>query len=379
MRTRFTKVMVSVMAVMAAFAMISCGSQKAKEIKIASINPLTGEAATYGQSTKNGMELAVEEWNAAGGVLGKQVKLIVEDDKGDPAEGASVFTKVIEQDKVVAIVGGITSRVAVAGAPIAQAAKIPMLTPTATNEKVTLIGDYIYRSCFIDPFQGKVGAKFASEDLGIKNVGIIFDLGNDYSKGLAETFTQSFTALGGTIVASEGYASGVTDFKAQLTKIIQTNPECLYIPAYYSDVGLIAKQVRELGFKGTLLGVDGWDSSELVNIGGDAVNGGYFTNHYSKDDTRPEVQAIVQKYSAKYGAAPDALAVLAYDGMNIMLDAIKRAGSTKNEAIRDALKTTNLACVGGQITYDEFRNPMKSVVIIEMKDGQQVYKTTVNP
>ncbi|MFA6366285.1 MAG: ABC transporter substrate-binding protein, partial [Candidatus Hydrogenedentales bacterium] len=174
MRTRFTKVMVSVMAVMAAFAMISCGSQKAKEIKIASINPLTGEAATYGQSTKNGMELAVEEWNAAGGVLGRQIKLIVEDDKGDPAEGASVFTKVIEQDKVVAIVGGITSRVAVAGAPIAQAAKIPMLTPTATNEKVTLIGDYIYRSCFIDPFQGKVGAKFASEDLGIKNVGIIF-------------------------------------------------------------------------------------------------------------------------------------------------------------------------------------------------------------
>lgn len=378
MKTRFVTMTSAVLAV-AAFAMMSCGGGNSKEIKIAAICPLTGEAATYGQSTKNGMELAVAEWNAAGGLLGKQVKLIVEDDKADPAEGASVFSKVIEQDKVVAIVGGITSRVALAGAPIAQAAKVPMLTPTATNEKVTLVGDYIFRSCFIDPFQGKVGAKFAFEDLQLKNVAIIFDIGNDYSKGLSETFTQSFEELGGKIVAAEGYPSGTTDFKAQLTKIIQAKPECLYIPAYYSDVGLIAKQVRELGFKGALLGVDGWDSADLVKIGGDAVNGGFFTNHYSKDDTRPEVQTFVKKYTEKYGAAPDALGALAYDGMNIMLDAIKRAGKTNNEAIRDALKATNLACVGGQISYDEFRNPMKSVVIIEMKDGQQVYKTTVNP
>lgn len=377
MKTRFTK-MVSAVAALAALAMISCGGTS-NEIKIGAVSPLTGEAATFGLSTKNGMELAVAEWNAAGGLLGKQIKLIVEDDKGDPAEGASVFSKLIEQDKVVAIVGGITSRVALAGAPIAQAAKIPMMTPTATNEKVTQVGDYIYRSCFIDPFQGTVAAKFAVESLSAKNVAIIFDLGNDYSKGLAETFKASLEALGGQVVASEGYPSGATDFKAQLTKIVQSKPDSLYIPAYYNDVGLIAKQVRELGYKGTLLGSDGWDSSELVKIGGSAVDGGYFTNHYSKDDTRPEVQALVQKYSAKYGAAPDALGVLAYDGMNIMLDAIKRAGSTKNEAIRDALKTTNLACVGGQIRYDEFRNPVKSVVIIEMKDGQQVYKTTINP
>ena len=378
MKTRLTK-MVPVMAVLVALAMASCGGGKSAEIKIGAVSPLTGEAATFGQSTKNGMELAVGEWNAAGGVLGKQIKLIVEDDKADPAEGASVFSKLIEQDKVVAIVGGITSRVALAGAPIAQAAKIPMVTPTATNEKVTQIGDYIYRSCFIDPFQGTVAAKFAMEGLSLKSVGVIFDLGNDYSKGLAETFTASLQALGGQVAASEGYPSGATDFKAQLTKIVQSKPDSLYIPAYYNDVGLIAKQARELGFKGVLIGSDGWDSSELVSIGGTAVEGGFFTNHYSKDDTRPEVQAIVQKYSAKFGAAPDALAVLAYDGMNIMLDAIKRAGKTSGEAIRDALKATDLACVGGQIRYDEFRNPVKSVVIIEMKDGQQVYKTTINP
>ncbi|MCE1158895.1 MAG: ABC transporter substrate-binding protein [Spirochaetia bacterium] len=378
MKSRGTMIVLAVMIV-AAFALTSCGGGKATEIKIGGISPLTGEAATFGQSTKNGMELAVEEWNAAGGVLGKQVKLIVEDDKGDPAEGAAVFSKLIEQDKVVAIVGGITSRVALAGAPIAQAAKVPMVTPTATNEKVTQVGDYIFRSCFIDPFQGSVMAKFAVQDLGILNAGVIFDLGNDYSKGLAETFSASLTSLGGQVLASEGYPSGATDFKAQLTKIVQAKPEAVYIPAYYNDVGLIAKQIRELGYEGKLLGCDGWDSSELVNIGGTAVDGGFFTNHYSKDDTRPVVQDIVRKYSAKYGAPPDALAVLAYDGMNILLDAVKRAGKTNNEAIRDALKTTDLACVGGQIRYDENRNPVKSVVIIEMKDGQQVYRTTVEP
>ncbi len=378
MKSRGTMIVLAVMIV-AAFALTSCGGGKATEIKIGGISPLTGEAATFGQSTKNGMELAVEEWNAAGGVRGKQVKLIVEDDKGDPAEGAAVFSKLIEQDKVVAIVGGITSRVALAGAPIAQAAKVPMVTPTATNEKVTQVGDYIFRSCFIDPFQGSVMAKFAVQDLGILNAGVIFDLGNDYSKGLAETFSASLTSLGGQVLASEGYPSGATDFKAQLTKIVQAKPEAVYIPAYYNDVGLIAKQIRELGYEGKLLGCDGWDSSELVNIGGTAVDGGFFTNHYSKDDTRPVVQDIVRKYSAKYGAPPDALAVLAYDGMNILLDAVKRAGKTNNEAIRDALKTTDLACVGGQIRYDENRNPVKSVVIIEMKDGQQVYRTTVEP
>jgi len=366
-------------AALAVVLVVSCGGAKSAEIKIGAVSPLTGEAATFGLSTKNGMELAVEEWNANGGLLGKKIKLIVEDDKGDPAEGAAVFSKLIQQDKVVAIVGGITSRVALAGAPIAQAAKVPMISPTATNEKVTQVGDYIFRSCFIDPFQGTVAARFAYNDLSIRKASVIFDFGNDYSKGLAETFKSSLETLGGQVVASEGYPSGATDFKAQLTKIVQVKPDCLYIPAYYNDVGLIAKQARELGYKGPLVGSDGWDSSELVKIAGKSIEGGYFTNHYSKDDTRPVVQSVVQKYNTKYGAAPDALAVLAYDGMNIMLDAIKRAGKTSPEAVREALKATDLAAVGGQIRFDEFRNPVKSVVIIEIKDGQQVYKTTVNP
>jgi len=378
MKTRVTK-MISAMLVLAALTMVSCGGGNSKEIKIGSVNPLSGEAATYGTSTKNSMELATAEWNAAGGINGKQIKLIVEDDKADPAEGATVFRKLIEQDKVVAIIGGITSRVALAAAPVANDAKIPLITPTATNEKVTQIGEYVFRSCFIDPFQGKVMAKYVAGDMGLKNAAIIFDVGNDYSKGLSETFTQSFEALGGKIVANEGYPSGTTDFKAQLTKIVQAKPECLYIPAYYSDVGLITKQARELGFKGTFVGVDGWDSSDLVKIGGDSVEGGIFTNHYSKDDASEVVQSFVKKYTEKYGAAPDALAALAYDATNILYDAIKRAGNTKPDAIRDALKATDLACVGGQIKFDEFRNPVKSAVIIEMKGGQQVYRATANP
>ena len=378
MKTRVTK-MISAMLVLAAFAMVSCGGGSSKEIKIGSVNPLSGEAATYGTSTKNSVELATAEWNAAGGINGKQIKLIVEDDKADPAEGATVFRKLIEQDKVVAIIGGITSRVALAAAPVANDAKIPLITPTATNEKVTQIGEYVFRFCCSDPVQGKVMAKYVAETMGLKNAGIILDVGNDYSKGLAETFTQSFEALGGKVIASEGYPSGTTDFKAQLTKIVQAKPECLYIPAYYSDVGLITKQARELGFKGTFVGVDGWDSSDLVKIGGDSVEGGIFTNHYSKEDASEVVQSFVKKYTEKYGAAPDALAALAYDATNILYDAIKRAGSTKPDAIRDALKATDLACVGGQIKFDEFRNPVKSAVIIEMKGGQQVYRATANP
>lgn len=369
----------AVAALVAVVLLASCGGGKSAEIKIGNVNPLSGEAATYGQSTKNGVELAASEWNANGGINGKQIKLIVEDDKADPAEGATVFRKLIEQDKVVAIVGGITSRVALAAAPIAQSAKIPMMTPTATNEKVTQIGDYIFRSCFIDPFQGKVMAKYVAENMAVKQAGVIFDVGNDYSKGLMETFKASYEAAGGQVVAAEGYPSGTTDFKAQLTKIVQAKPAVLYIPAYYSDVGLITKQARELGYKGTFVGVDGWDSADLVKIGGDSVEGGLFTNHYSKDDTSEQVQSLVKKYTEKYGAAPDALAVLAYDGANIMFNAIKAAGNTKPEAIRDALMKTDLAAVGGQIKYDESRNPIKSAVIIEMKGGQQTFKAAIAP
>jgi len=354
----------------------------AQDIKIGGVGPVTGDAATFGVSTKNGMMMAVDEWNTKGGVFnGRKVKLIFEDDKGDPAEGATVYTKLIQQDNVVAIVGTVMSKVTLAGAPIAQAAGIPMISPTSTNEKVTLVGDYIFRACFIDPFQGTVGANFAFKDLKAKKAAAIFDIGNDYTKGLAENFKATFEKLAGkgSVVAYEGHPSGATDFKAQLTKIIAAKPAVLYVPDYYNDVGLIAKQARELGFKGPMVGGDGWDSPELVKLGGSAVENGFFTNHYAPADKRPIVQDFVKKYTARFGAEPDALAALAYDAMQIMLDAIKRAGSTQGAAIRDALVKTSLDTVSGKVTFDANRNPIKSAVIIEIKGGKQVYKTTVNP
>ncbi len=360
--------------------MASCSSGP-KEIVIGGVGPVTGEAATFGVSTKNAYEMAIAEWNANKGINGKQLKLVFADDKGDPTEGATVYTKLIQQDKAVAIVGTVMSKVSLAGAPICQTSGIPMISPTSTNPKVTEVGDFIFRACFIDPFQGTVGAQFAFNDLGAKKAAVLFDSGNDYAKGLAEFFKAKFEELGGaeSVVAFEGHASGTTDFKAQLTKILAAKPDVLYVSDYYQDVALIAKQARELGFKGPMVGGDGWDSPDLVKIGGAAVENGFFTNHYSAEDTRPIVQDFVQKYTAKYGAAPDALATLGYDAMTLMLDAIKRAGKTDGKSIRDALKAADLAVVSGQVKFDDSRNPVKSAVIIEIKDGKQVYKTTVNP
>jgi len=365
-------------AVALAGSFLAC-DKGAKEIKIGGVGPLTGEAATFGASTKNGYDMAVAEWNAKGGVLGKQVKMTFADDKGDPAEGATVFTKLIEQDKSIAVVGTVMSKVSLAGAPICQNAKIPMIATSSTNPKVTLVGDYIFRACFIDPFQGTVGAKFVFDDLKAKKAACLFDVGNDYTKGLSEFFKAKFTALGGQVVGYEGHATGTTDFKAQLTKVLAAGPDILYVSDYYNDVALIAKQARELGFKGPLVGGDGWDSPKLMEVGGSAVEGCFFTNHYSQDDTAPMVQAFVKSYKTKYGADPDALAALGYDATNIMLDAIQRAGDTDGAKIKDALQKTDLKTVTGQVKFDGDRNPVKSAVIIEIKGGKLVFKTTVNP
>jgi branched-chain amino acid transport system substrate-binding protein len=368
----------AVLAVALAGTFLAC-DKNGKEIRIGGVGPLTGEAATFGVSTKNGYDMAVAEWNAKGGVLGKQVKLTFADDKGDPAEGATVFTKLIEQDKSVAIIGTVMSKVSLAGAPICQNAKIPMIATSSTNPKVTEVGDYIFRACFIDPFQGTVGAKFAFEDLKAKTAACIFDVGNDYTKGLSEFFKAKFTALGGQVVGYEGHATGTTDFKAQLTKVLAAKPDVLYVSDYYNDVALIAKQARELGFKGPMLGGDGWDSPKLMEVGGAAVEGCYFTNHYSQDDTSPIVTEFVKNYKAKYNAVPDALAALGYDSTYIMLDAIQRAGSTDGDKIKAALVATDLKTVTGQVKFDDHRNPVKSAVIIEIKGGKQTFKTTVNP
>lgn len=381
----FKRVFLAILLLVLLFGLISLGTackpkeQAVEEIKIGGVGPVSGEAATFGVSTREGEELAVEEWNAKGGVLGKKIKLIFEDDKGDPAEAATVYTKLIDQDKVVGIVGTVMSKCSLAGAPIAQAKSVPMISPTSTNPKVTEVGEYIFRACFIDPFQGTVGANFAYNVLGVRKAGCIFDIGNDYTKGLSEFFRDQFLKLGGEIVGFESHPSGATDFKAQLTNLIKAGAEVIYISDYYNDAGLIMKQARELGFKGYFVGGDGWDSPKLVEIGGDAVEGGFFTNHFSKDDQRPEVQEFVKKYKEKFGHEPDALAALAYDAMNIMLTAIQNAGSTENTKIRDAMKNIQFKGVSGLITFDENRNPIKSAVIIEMRNGQQVYKTTVNP
>jgi branched-chain amino acid transport system substrate-binding protein len=367
-----------VLGVVLGATFLSCAGG-APEFRLGGVGPVTGEAATFGVSTKQGIEMAVGEWNAQGGVLGQQIRLAFADDKGDPAEGATVYTKLIQQDKVSAIVGTVMSKVSLAGAPICQSYKIPMISTASTNLKVTEVGDYIFRACFVDPFQGTVGAMFSYHDLQAKTAAVIFDVGNDYTKGLAEFFRTKFTELGGQVVAFEGHASGTTDFKAQLTKMVQASPDVIYCSDYYNDVALIARQARELGFKGPMVGGDGWDSPELTKIGGAAVEGTFFTNHYSKDDIRPLVRDFVARFKAKYNADPDALAALAYDATYIMLHAVKTAGTADGAAIKNALTMTDLEVVSGRVKFDAKRNPVKSAVIIEIKGGQQVYRTTVNP
>jgi branched-chain amino acid transport system substrate-binding protein len=357
----------------------SAQKPESKPILIGGVAPITGPAATFGKSTKQGYELALEEWNAKGGVLGRKVEMIFEDDKADPTEAANAFSKLINDNHVVAIVGSVTSSCSLAGAPIAQRNEVPMITPTSTNPKVTKAGDYIFRACFIDPFQGTVAAKFVSENLGAKKAGVIYDIGQDYNTGLAEFFKKGFESLGGTIVAYEGYPDGTTDFNTQLTKIIDAKPDVIYSPNYYNDDGLIAKQARSLGFTGPIVGGDGWDSPDLFKIGGDAVNNCYFTNHFSKDSKDPKVQSFVKKYTEKYGEAPDALAALGYDAMNIMLTAIQNAGSTDGAKIKDALKNIDYQGVTGHIKFDQDRNPVKSAVIIKIENGKQTYVTTINP
>jgi len=370
---------VLLIGVLVSMTLTGCAQKQATTIKVGGIGPVTGDAATFGVSTRNGYEMAIAEVNAKGGVLGKTVELSFADDKGDPTEGATAAQKLINQDKVVAIAGTVMSKVSLAIAPICQSSGIPMISPTSTNPKVTEVGDYIFRACFIDPFQGTVGANFAFNNLKARKAGVLYDVGNDYTKGLAEYFEAQFKALGGTIVKSEGHPTGTTDFTPQLTQILAGKPDLIYCSDYYNDDGLMAKQARGLGYTGPFLGGDGWDSPDLFKIGGDAVNNSYFTNHFSKDDPRPEVQAFVKNYTAKYGEAPDALAALGYDAMGLLLQAIQNAGSTDGAKIRDAMKNISYQGVSGLIKFDANRNPVKSAVLIKIENGKQVYAATVNP
>lgn len=363
---------------------ISCGPQE-NVIKVGLVAPLTGDVKTFGESTKNAFTMAVDEVNAQGGINGKQIKAYITDDKNDPTEAANAGSKLINQDGAKFIIGSVASKCSIPLSLVCQAAGAVMISSASTNPRVTVNDDgsrksNIFRACFIDPFQGSVAAKFALDHLKVKTAAILYDVGNDYVKGLAEFFMADFVKGGGKIVGYESYTKDDTDFSALLTKIKEANPEMLFVPDYYNKVALIAKQARQFGIKSVMMGGDGWDSPEMLKIAGDAIVGSYFTNHYSSDDPRPEVQDWVQKYEKTYGNRPDALATLAYDATLLMIEALKRAQSEEPMKVRDALQQIrDFKCVSGSISFDEFGNPIKSAVILQYTKTGQAYVATVTP
>ena len=301
---------------------------------------LTGRTSNFGQSTKNGVEMAINEINQAGGVDGRQIQVIAEDDEGRPEKAATVVTKLINQDRVIALIGEVTSGNTLAAAPKAQSAQVPMISSAATTPAVTQVGDYIFRVCFIDPFQGAVMAQFAANTLKAKKAAIMLDFNSPYSRGLTEFFEASFTKLGGQVIDKQSYTQGDRDYKGQLTALRANNPDVIYVPGYYGEVGVIAKQCQQLGIKAPLLGGDGWDATQLWELGGDALNGDFISNHYSVDDPSPAIQKFVANYKGRYGNVPDALAALGYDAMGVLADSIKRAGTTEGPKLRDAIART---------------------------------------
>jgi branched-chain amino acid transport system substrate-binding protein len=353
---------------------------QSNEIVIGEFGSLTGTTATFGISTRNGADMAIDEANAAGGVLGKKIRVIVEDDQGKPEEAQTVVTKLVNKDRVVAVLGEVASSRSLAGAPVCQQNGIPMVTPSSTNPRVTQVGDFIFRVCFIDPFQGFVMAKFASSTLHLKNVAVLRDIKNDYSVGLGDVFVENFKKMGGQIVADESYSEGDTDFSAQLTSIKAKNPQGIYIPGYYTEVGLIGRQARKLGLTVPLMGGDGWDSPKLFEIGGEALNDCYYSNHYSVEDPSPAIQKYVSEYKRRFNQTPDALSALGYDAARILIDAFRRAGSTDGAKVRDALaQTKEFPGVTGLITIDKDRNAVKPAVVLRVKNGKLEFVQTIAP
>ena len=378
------------------------GKAQQEELVIGEYGSLTGGDADFGQSTKKGVELAMDDLAASsqGKIGGLTVRTVVEDDQGKPEEAATAVQKMINQDRVIAVIGEVASGRSMFGGPPCQQAGVPMISPSSTNPKVTQIGDFIFRMCFIDPFQGTVMAKFTSENLKLKKVAILTDLKNEYSVGLTQFFKEAFTQRGGTIVAEQSYSSGDQDFRAQLTALKAKNPEAIYLPGYYTEAGLIARQARELGIKAPILGGDGWESDQLIGIGGDALEGCYYSNHFAVDNPEPRLQAFVKKHEAKYGQGPNAITGLAYDAANVLFQSLQKlaeqdpavfkglssshAGSadrkTAEQKLRDIIATTtNFPGVTGNITLDEHRNASKPAVVLAIKGGKKIYNTTVNP
>jgi branched-chain amino acid transport system substrate-binding protein len=350
------------------------------KIKVGLNYELSGQVATYGQGLTSGIELAIEEINKNGGVLGKQIELVKADNKSETTESANVTTKLATKDKVVAILGAATSGNTKAAAPIAVQNKVPLISASATADDVTVdsngkVRDYVFKTCFSDSFQGVIMANFAYGDLSAKNVAVLIDNTSDYSKGLAKSFRETFTKLGGSIATEQGYAAKDTDFKAVLTKIKGANPNAIYVPGYYEEVGLIVKQARELGLNVPILGGDGFDSPKLTELAGKSnLNKVYFTNHYSSKDNSPEVVKFKSAYNAKYSKDPDAFNALGYDLAYFLVDAINRAGSADPEKIKSALASTkNFKAITGTLSIDEKHNPVKAITILEMKEGEQTF------
>ena len=379
-------------SLLAAFLLVvgliaGCGKPASNDIKIGMVYELTGNTASYGTSAANGAKLAFKAINAGGGVLGKPIQLVTADNKGEPSESANAMTKVITQDKVVAITGVTVSSCGIAASAVAEANKIPFVVAAAVNPKVTVdertkkVKDYTFRACFIDSFQGVVGVNFAVNSLKAKNVAIMTDNASDYSKGLVGIFREEFVKKGGKIVAEEAYLQKDQDYKPILTKIKAQNPDLIYIPGYYEDVGKVIKQARELGLNMPILGADAWDSPVLVELAGPGpLNNTFFTNFYSVEDKNPTSNKFVEAYKKEYGAIPDSMAAMGYDAANLLVDAIKRAGSVEAVKVRDALAgTKKFNSVSGEMSLNETHDAVRGVVIIEMKNGKQVYRETIRP
>lgn len=364
----------------------SSGGSSEEVIKIGANLELSGQVASYGSSIGQGAELAIKEINAAGGIDGKQIELVKVDNKSENSEATAAAIKLATQDKVVAMIAPATSGNVLATAQIANDNKVPTVTASGTAPNVTenedgSINDYVFRTCFIDPFQGVVAANFATEELGAKNVAIYADNSSDYAKGLAASFKEQIEKNGGTVVAEEFYIAKDVDFKSTLTNLKAKDPEFVFIPGYYEEVGLIVKQARELGIEVPLMGADGWDSPKLVELAGaESLNNTYITNHYSSQDPDETIQDFVAAFEAEYGEAPNAFHALGYDTAYFLADAIERAGSTDSEAIQKALEETkDLSLITGTFSIDEKHNPVKSATVLEFVDGNQVFNSKVDP
>lgn len=365
----------------ASFFVFSCTKKtNDNEIVLGSYSSNTGATATFGVYQLRGIEMAVEEINAKGGINGKKIKHINYDNKSDSDETLAVVNRLISQDKVVAIIGEATSGRSKIGAGVAQQYHIPMLSSSATNPDVTKVGNYIFRACFIDPFQGYVMAKFMTENLKLKKAAIMRDTKNDYSVGLSDIFAEKLKGMGGTIVTDVAYQEGDIDFKSQLTAIKAKGVDAIFIPGYYNEVALVAKQAKELGIKAPLLGGDGWSSPKLYEIAKDAINGNYFSNHYTTESKDPKTVEFVKAFKAKYNEVPDVMAALAYDATYMMAEAISKTKTVTSENIRDELaKIKDFHGVTGQMSMDANRDAVKSAVVVQVEGENYKYVTSVNP